>query len=54
MDMGLKTGRIPLQMLPTIVSSSEVYCVGDNAEGLLTGVKIAGILGDQQVREVHG
>lgn len=39
-------------MLPTIVSSSEVYGEANNAEGLLTGVKIAGILGDQQVLDL--
>ena len=36
-------------MLPTIVSSSEVYCVAENPENVLNGVRIAGILGDQQV-----
>ncbi len=41
-DMG-----IPMSMLPTIKSSSEVY--GEGREGgLLPGVPIAGILGDQQ------
>eukprot|EP00752_Nemacystus_decipiens_P007537 g6736.t1 len=39
---------IPACMLPSIVSSSEVYCVADNPENVLNGVKIAGILGDQQ------
>lgn len=39
---------IPAAMLPSIVSSSEVYCTADNEEDVLTGVKIAGILGDQQ------
>ncbi len=39
--------RIPLSMLPEIRSSSEVYGVG-RAGGLLPGVPIAGILGDQQ------
>ncbi|MDO5644105.1 MAG: glycerol kinase GlpK [Dermabacter sp.] len=38
---------IPLSMLPTIASSSEVYGHG-RKRGLLTGVPIAGILGDQQ------
>lgn len=37
-------------MLPTIVSSSEVYGTAENEDGLLNGVRIAGILGDQQVR----
>jgi glycerol kinase len=38
---------IPLSMLPEIRSSSEVYGK-DRAGGLLAGVPIAGILGDQQ------
>ena len=38
---------IPLSMLPEIRSSSEVYGVG-RAGGLVPGVPIAGILGDQQ------
>ncbi|WP_369370867.1 glycerol kinase GlpK [Promicromonospora sp. Populi] len=41
-DMG-----IPLSMLPEIRSSSEVYGTG-RARGMLPGVPIAGILGDQQ------
>ena len=41
-DMG-----IPLSMLPEIKSSSEVYGL-DREGGLLAGVPIAGILGDQQ------
>jgi len=41
-DMG-----IPLSMLPEIRSSSEVYGKG-RAHGMLPGVPIAGILGDQQ------
>lgn len=41
-DMG-----IPLSMLPEIKSSSEVYGEG-RPKGLLSGVPIAGILGDQQ------
>jgi glycerol kinase len=41
-DMG-----IPLSMLPEIRSSSEVYGTGRRG-GLLPGVPIAGILGDQQ------
>lgn len=41
-DMG-----IPLSMLPEIRSSSEVYGTG-RQRGLLPGVPIAGILGDQQ------
>jgi glycerol kinase len=41
-DMG-----IPLSMLPEIRSSSEVYGPG-RAGGLLPGVPLAGILGDQQ------
>jgi glycerol kinase len=36
---------IPRSVLPRIASSSEVYA---EAEGVLAGVKIAGILGDQQ------
>jgi glycerol kinase len=39
--------NIPLSMLPTICSSSDIYGYGD-AEGLLPGIPIAGILGDQQ------
>ncbi|WP_203567529.1 glycerol kinase GlpK [Aestuariimicrobium ganziense] len=38
---------IPVSMLPEIRSSSEVYGHG-RAQGLLPGVPIAGILGDQQ------
>jgi glycerol kinase len=38
---------IPLSMLPAIKSSSEVYGYG-RPEGLLTGVPVAGDLGDQQ------
>ncbi|MGC5167506.1 glycerol kinase GlpK [Luteimicrobium sp. DT211] len=41
-DMG-----IPMSMLPEIRSSSEVYGKG-RAHGMLDGVPIAGILGDQQ------
>ncbi len=41
----LKTLNIPIQMLPTIRPSSEIYGV---ALGVLSGVPIAGILGDQQ------
>ncbi|MBO3085128.1 glycerol kinase GlpK [Cellulomonas fengjieae] len=41
-DMG-----IPMSMLPEIRSSSEVYGVG-RAGGMVPGVPIAGILGDQQ------
>ncbi|ACZ20640.1 glycerol kinase [Sanguibacter keddieii DSM 10542] len=41
-DMG-----IPLSMLPEIRSSSEVYGTG-RARGMVPGVPIAGILGDQQ------
>ncbi len=41
-DMG-----IPLSMLPEIRSSSEVYGHG-RAHGMLPGIPIAGILGDQQ------
>lgn len=39
--------RIPLSMLPEIRSSSEVYGHG-RAQGLLDGVPLAGVLGDQQ------
>ena len=42
----LKIFSIPGQMLPRICSSSEVY--GQIEEGPLKGVKVAGILGDQQ------
>ncbi len=38
---------IPMSMLPEIRSSAEVYGEG-RSKGLLTGVPIAGILGDQQ------
>ena len=38
---------IPMSMLPQIRSSAEVYGVG-REQGLLAGVPIAGILGDQQ------
>ncbi|SED56196.1 glycerol kinase GlpK [Ruania alba] len=41
-DMG-----IPLSMLPEIKSSSEVYGEG-RAKGMVPGIPIAGILGDQQ------
>lgn len=44
-DQILKELDIPKSMLPEIRSSSEVYA---NATGLLEGVPIAGILGDQQ------
>jgi glycerol kinase len=40
-DMG-----IPMSMLPEIKSSSEVY--GDCKPGIINGVPVAGILGDQQ------
>jgi glycerol kinase len=39
--------RIPTSMLPEIRTSSEVYATG-RSHGLLEGVPIAGILGDQQ------
>lgn len=39
---------IPMSMLPEIRSSAEVYGRGRKARGLLRGVPIAGILGDQQ------
>ena len=39
--------QIPLSMLPDIRSSSEVYGVG-RSHGMLPGVPISGILGDQQ------
>ena len=42
----LRTFSIPAEMLPRIYSSSEVY--GRVAEGPLSGVPVAGILGDQQ------
>jgi glycerol kinase len=41
----LETFTIPAAILPRIVSSSEVYA---EATGVLAGVRIAGILGDQQ------
>jgi len=45
-DIAAEMG-IPLSMLPEIRSSSEVYGHG-RAHGMLPGVPIAGILGDQQ------
>jgi glycerol kinase len=42
----LRTFSIPRQILPQIRSSSEIY--GHIAQGPLSGVPIAGILGDQQ------
>ncbi|MDG3012947.1 glycerol kinase GlpK [Speluncibacter jeojiensis] len=39
--------RIPMSMLPEIRSSSEIYCEV-RARGVLGGVPVAGILGDQQ------
>ena len=39
--------KIPLTMLPKIRSSSDIYGYGDSG-GLLPGIPIAGILGDQQ------
>ncbi len=42
---------VPLTMLPEIRSSAEVYGAG-REHGLLTGVPIAGILGDQQAATV--
>jgi glycerol kinase len=42
----LKAFSVPAQMLPRICSSSEVY--GRVGEGPLSGVALAGILGDQQ------
>lgn len=42
----LATFRIPAACLPKIVSSSEVYGLID--EGPLRGIRLAGILGDQQ------
>jgi len=45
-DIAAEMG-IPLSMLPEIRSSSEVYGKG-RAHGMLPGVPIAGILGDQQ------
>ena len=38
---------VPMQMLPEIRASSEVYCEGASNTPL-AGVRIAGILGDQQ------
>ena len=45
-DIAAEIG-IPLSMLPEIRSSSEVYCHG-RAHGMLPGVPISSILGDQQ------
>jgi glycerol kinase len=42
----LQKFRVPAEVLPRIVSSSEIY--GEVAHGPLKGVPIAGILGDQQ------
>src|SRR5450432_74380 len=42
----LRVFNIPSSILPQIASSSEVY--GNIAEGVLKGVPLAGILGDQQ------
>jgi glycerol kinase len=42
----LEAFRVPEGMLPTVKSSSEIY--GEAAISRLTGVPIAGILGDQQ------
>jgi glycerol kinase len=42
----LKTFGIPVEMLPRIASSSELY--GQVAAGPLQGVPVSGILGDQQ------
>ncbi|CAM9602905.1 unnamed protein product [Discosporangium mesarthrocarpum] len=39
---------IPEKMLPAIHSSAEVYGVAENDEGVLNGVRISAILGDQQ------
>lgn len=47
--VAMNVSSIPECMLPEIVSSSMVYGEADNEDGLLNGVKIAGILGDQQV-----
>jgi len=44
-DDQIEAFSIPKSMLPEIRSSCEVYCEG---EGVLAGVPIAGILGDQQ------
>ena len=44
-DELLRIVGVPRAMLPTICSSSEVY---GTARGLLDGVPVAGILGDQQ------
>jgi glycerol kinase len=45
-DDMLRAFDIPASVLPTIVSSSEVY--GEITRGPLKGVPIAGVLGDQQ------
>jgi glycerol kinase len=42
----LRVFNIPEAVLPRICSSSEIY--GEISEGLLAGVPVAGILGDQQ------
>lgn len=48
-DEILKTLRIPRQMLPKIHASSEVYAA---AKGILSGIPVAGDLGDQQAAVV--
>lgn len=44
-DELLSTFKIPVEVLPTIASSSEMY--GEIVEGPLAGVPITGVLGDQ-------
>jgi hypothetical protein len=38
---------VPITMLPTIRSSSEVFCEVQEFPSCVEGVKIAGVLGDQ-------
>lgn len=44
----LKTFQVPKEVLPKIVSNSEIYAVTKNVPGLPDGIPIAGMAGDQQ------
>lgn len=44
----LKTFNVPREMLPKIVSNSEIYGVTEGVPGLPDGIPIAGMAGDQQ------
>lgn len=44
----LKIFKVPVQMLPEIKSSSEVYGTTSEIDGLPDGIPVAGIAGDQQ------